>query len=77
MKLDMKSILLGIVVGFFLTMAIGWGESKPVVTIREAAHLALVKDTNDNALVIDMKTSKATWVTYPTVNPPKHTVKLQ
>ncbi len=82
MKFDLKSAVAGLLLGIGIMALFGFigengYEKKSQVTIGEAANLVLVRDENNNAVVINMKTGKADWVTYVTTNPPStNLVKL-
>jgi len=71
MKLEIKSIIIGVLIGAILVLALG------ATTLQEhIAALRLIKDDKGHALIIDLQTGKAVRIKYSTVVPERDTVSL-
>lgn len=82
MRIDVKSFVVGIVLGGVLIMVSGSGKTniekqiEAEVTSRWGL-LQLVSDANGDWLVVNLETAKAKRVQFEEVNRPANTVKLR
>jgi hypothetical protein len=82
MRLDIKSVVVGVVLGIVLIMALGSGKTNIEKQIEaEVAsrwgRLRLVEDANGDAVAVNLETAKAKRVQFEEVNRPANTVKLR
>ena len=71
MKLDVKSLIIGLVLGIILVSALGANNNPPWKSNKE-----VFKNTEGYAIIIDKSTNIATRVYYAAANPPAKAVRL-
>jgi hypothetical protein len=81
MRIDVKSFVVGIVLGVVLIMALGSGNTNIERRIEaEVANrwgrMVLVQDANGDAVSVNLESAKAKRVQFEEVNRPANTVKL-
>jgi len=75
MKLEIKSFIIGVLLTVVFVLSIAAVQEHRIHGFSQ--DKILIKDSKDNLLIVDMKTTMADWVEYNTNNPAKNPITVK